>query len=199
MASPIDRIAKELKARPLLFAGGGALLLIGATLVSRNQADMGDEGDQGADDVTDEGGALLADEGGTLGFGSAYTLPSYSGTYDPFTSDLGYADPPATTTPPATTPPATTPPATTTPPAAKATGPRITIPKGRKFHYYRRDGKTGRYVSVGTRTAGSAVTWKTGQPVNGRTAGGSSITLVRLTSGPLSGYYVGRGIGAWQK
>ncbi|MCC7134042.1 MAG: hypothetical protein IT352_15400 [Gemmatimonadales bacterium] len=197
-ANPLERITKELRDRPLLFAGGGALLLVGATLVSRNQASMGEgEGEPVTDPEAD--GDLLAEEGGTLGFGSAYTMPSYSGTYtgtyDPFTGD-----PTGQTPPPATTPPATTPPPATKPPASStATGSRITIPKGRKFHYYRRDPRTGRYVSVGTRTAGSAVTWKTGQPVTGRTAGGSSITLVRLTSGPLSGYYVGRGIGAWQR
>jgi hypothetical protein len=200
VASPLERIAKELRERPILFAGGGALLLIGATLVSRNQADMGDGGDQGADDAAaDDSGDLSAADGGTLGFGSSYTYPSYSGTgsVDPFASDLGGDT--VTTTTPTTTTPTTTTPTTGGSTSTKATGPRITIPKGRAFNYYRRDSHTGRYVSVGRRTAGSAVTWKTGQPVTGRTAGGSSITLVRLASGPLSGYYVGRGIGAWQQ
>lgn len=196
MASPLERIAKEVRDRPLLFAGGGALLLIGATVIGRSQADMGDQGDQGADDAAaDDGtGDLSAADGGTLGFGSSYTYPSYSGTgtVDPLTADLS-GDTVTTTTPTTTTP--TTGGSTST----KATGPRITIPKGRTFNYYRRDSHTGKYVSVGRRTAGSAVTWRTGQPVTGRTAGGSSITLVRLTSGPLSGYYVGRGIGAWQQ
>ena len=199
MASPLDRIAKELKARPLLFAGGGALLLVGATIVSRNQADMGDQGDQGADDAaagTDDSGDLSAADGGTLGFGSSYTYPSYSGTVDPLTADLSGDTVTTTTTTTGTTSGGSTSGGST---STKVTGPRITIPKGRSFKYYRRDSHTGRYVSVGRRTAGSAVTWRTGQPVTGRTAGGSSITLVRLTSGPLSGYYVGRGIGAWQQ
>jgi mucin-2 len=201
VASPLDRIAKELKARPLLFAGGGALLLVGATIVSRNQADMGDQGDQGADDAaTDDSGELSAADGGTLGFGSSYTYPSYSGT-DPLTADLSGDTVTTTTTTTGTTSSGSTSSGSTSSgsTSTKATGPRITIPKGRSFNYYRRDSHTGKYVSVGRRTAGSAVTWKTGQPVTGRTAGGSSITLVRLTSGPLSGYYVGRGIGAWQQ
>ncbi len=195
MASPLERIAKEVRDRPLLFAGGGALLLIGATVIGRSQADMGDQGDQGADDAAagDGTGDLSAADGGTLGFGSSYTYPTYSGTWtvDPLTADLS-GDTVTTTTPTTTT-------TTGGSSSTKATGPRITIPKGRTFNYYRRDSHTGKYVSVGRRTAGSAVTWKTGQPVTGRTAGGSSITLVRLTSGPLSGYYVGRGIGAWQQ
>lgn len=194
--SPLERITKELRERPLLFAGGGALLLIGATLISRGQPAMGEGEAEPADGDLEADGALVADGGGTLDFGASYALPSYggaaSGSYDPFTSDPGTGQPSSPVTPPPST-------GGGTPSAPRPDpGPRITIARGKRFHYYRRDGRTGRYVSVGTRTAGSAVTWSTSQPVSGRTAGGSSITLVRLTSGPLSGYYVGRGTGSWQ-
>lgn len=83
------------------------------------------------------------------------------------------------------------------PKAQPTTGPHIAIPKNRKFNTYALD-THGKLTKGQSRTAASAVTWKTSSPaVTKKTTQGTSMHVVQLKSGPLAGRWIATSAGSW--
>lgn len=209
-------LAKLARERPILIVGGALGLLLLAAVVSRQGA--GD--DEPIEDVAAEPDPITGDQGGTLDFGAGYGLPTYSGGsgtgYDPLTSDPATGTPTVDYTPDGCPLPKPAIPSglsgkgdwtcsggawvwkskgTGAPTSSAPKGPRITIRKGSRFIHYRLD--KGRLRGE-QRTAERTVTWRTSStPERKRTYGGSTIRVVQLKSGPLSGRWVSIGAGSW--